>query len=364
MILSHQSPSPTATLSPRSGGGRQSTTYSSSVMRMLLRHSTLLLTFLIGIFVGSLLNSNTTINVGEQEKERQLVQFSEYDKHSQKHSSVLRDNHNNNNDKNNDYVWQTVHVYRGGKDQEGEESSNAIQYYSQAKQDEVVLQLLKNKTNGYYIDLASNDARLLSNTYTLEKYFNWNGLCIEPNPIYWHNLTKYRPRCQIIGAVVGYGEEKQVYFRYDANEHGGIIGYDNPQKYKSTSTIVSTISLPEILTKFQVPSIIDYLSLDVEGAEELIMNQFPFSNYKIKILTIERPNQTLRTLLENNGYKDVLRLSRWGETLWIHTSYQSEMDLTNLQEYSGKNQYRDAQLRKKKERMDQQENQQATEAVG
>jgi hypothetical protein len=74
-------------------------------------------------------------------------------------------------------------------------------WYSQARQDELVIALLRNKTDGYFIDLAANDATELSNTYALEKYHGWNGICIEPNPTYWHNLT-YR-KCMTIGAVVG-----------------------------------------------------------------------------------------------------------------------------------------------------------------
>jgi hypothetical protein len=76
------------------------------------------------------------------------------------------------------------------------------QWYSQARQDELVVALLRNKTNGYFIDLAANDAVQLSNTYALERYYQWQGVCIEPNPMYWYNLTAFRT-CVIIGAVVG-----------------------------------------------------------------------------------------------------------------------------------------------------------------
>jgi RNPHF zinc finger len=75
-------------------------------------------------------------------------------------------------------------------------------WHSQARQDELVVALLGNKTNGYFIDLAANDAVQLSNTYALERYYHWKGVCIEPNPMYWYNLTAFRT-CVIIGAVVG-----------------------------------------------------------------------------------------------------------------------------------------------------------------
>jgi hypothetical protein len=76
------------------------------------------------------------------------------------------------------------------------------QWHSQARQDELVVALLRNKTNGFFIDLAANDAVQLSNTYALERYYHWQGVCIEPNPMYWYNLTAFRT-CVIVGAVVG-----------------------------------------------------------------------------------------------------------------------------------------------------------------
>jgi hypothetical protein len=61
------------------------------------------------------------------------------------------------------------------------------------------------------------------------------------------------------------------------------------------------------------------MSLDVEGAETLVMQDFPFDTYKISFLTIERPKDDLRELLEKNGYKCMSKnLGRFGETLWFH----------------------------------------------
>jgi hypothetical protein len=56
-------------------------------------------------------------------------------------------------------------------------------FYSQARQDEVVLSLLGNKTNGYFVDLASNDATTLSNSYALEKHYGMDGRGCASNPI-------------------------------------------------------------------------------------------------------------------------------------------------------------------------------------
>ena len=74
------------------------------------------------------------------------------------------------------------------------------------------------------------------------------------------------------------------------------------KKYK-----VKTISLIDLLLKYNAPKQIDYLSIDTEGSEFEILNAFDFNLYDIKIITCEH-NATLNkkkiyNLLINNGYK-------------------------------------------------------------
>jgi len=59
----------------------------------------------------------------------------------------------------------------------------------------------------------------------------------------------------------------------------------------------------------------------------------------------ERPKENLRTYLERHGYREILRLSRWGETLWIHGSFEADMDMTHLQDFHGKKQYEEQKAR-------------------
>lgn len=75
--------------------------------------------------------------------------------------------------------WKPIHVFYGDE-KHLRAGSNAK---SQCNQDMLVHDLLQKKTQGYFIDLAANDATVFSNSYQLEKQFDWNGLCFEPNDI-------------------------------------------------------------------------------------------------------------------------------------------------------------------------------------
>ena len=91
---------------------------------------------------------------------------------------------------------------------------------------------------------------------------------------------------------------------------GGIIGdeYDNNFS-KRENRIKKAIaegriekrtsrSLVSILEEVNAPKIIDYFSLDIEGAEEIVLKNFPFEKYKFLALTIERPSPLINQLLK------------------------------------------------------------------
>ena len=101
----------------------------------------------------------------------------------------------------------------------------------------------------------------------------------------------------------------------------------------TATTSFYTVPLLEVLQRNSAPRVIDYFSLDVEGAEMFIMEDFPFDQYLIRILTIERPGMSLRSLLEQHGYKLLMVISVFGETLWCHESQMEVLDLTVLEQY-------------------------------
>lgn len=253
------------------------------------------------------------------------------------------DNENDNDNPRRDDGWHSIDVFYG--DTKHLDQTNpppafrgrppkAIQdWYGQANQDKLVYELFNGKTNGYFVDLASNDARTFSNTFALERHHNWTGLCIEPNPQYWPHLA-YR-KCQVVAAVVGAKRMEEVHFRFHSGVNavlGGIVGdkYDiTTQKDKLANhqqppTPKYTVPLLEILQRYRAPKNIDYLSLDVEGAEEDIMKVFPLHQYHINVMTIERPSPGLQQFLTQHRFKLIQNITRWGETLWAHQTFLKE----------------------------------------
>jgi hypothetical protein len=212
--------------------------------------------------------------------------------------------------------WHPINVFYG--DVSGLKTGDK-EWFSQVNQDQIIIDLIG--TDGYFMDLAANEAVEYSNTLALERH-GWNGLCIEPNPTYWYGLS--HRKCTVVGALLGENVDKvQVKFR---GVYGGIVGKmpdTMANRKKEPEAVVEdryTAPIRDVLKRFNVPKTIDYLSLDIEGAEHLVMKNFPFDEYSIKVLTVERPNKELKALLVLNGYIMVKSLAWWGETLWVHTS--------------------------------------------
>jgi len=67
-----------------------------------------------------------------------------------------------------------------------------------------------------------------------------------------------------------------------------------------------TISLEDLLGKYDAPSVIDYLSIDTEGSEFEILSSFNFEKYKFRIITCEHNytenREKIHSLLNEKGY--------------------------------------------------------------
>jgi FkbM family methyltransferase len=205
--------------------------------------------------------------------------------------------------------------------------SNIGKTTSQNFQDIWVLHELKDKRDGFFVEFGATNGIDCSNTYMLEKDYSWKGILAEPNP-YWHDSLFANRKCAISTECVYTKSNERITFDVveGAADLSTINGYSNVDEHyrareKSTPIIVRTITLYDLLRKNNAPTIIDYLSIDTEGSELDILNQF-FSentNYKIRCITVEHNNNIvqrfkLKELLEEQGYtRKYTELSRWDD---------------------------------------------------
>mmetsp|Transcript_64527 Transcript_64527/g.138368 ORF Transcript_64527/g.138368 Transcript_64527/m.138368 type:complete len:274 (+) Transcript_64527:107-928(+) len=194
------------------------------------------------------------------------------------------------------------------------------QSHSQVGQDKLVQAILNCKRGGFFVDLAAHDAADLSNTLMLERDFGWDGICMEANPFYTPGLAKRR--CTTVLAAVGSPSNQLVNFTYKG-AFGGIVSdkFDNHDAGGAVQVKLQTKALGEILDELNAPHVIDYFSLDVEGAESLVMNGFPWEKYKFSVITVERPKEDLKATLYGHGYRFLRKNSNFDDETWVSLDF-------------------------------------------
>ena len=66
-------------------------------------------------------------------------------------------------------------------------------YLGQAEQDKFVLNVLKNKKNGYFLEIGSNHPININNSYLLEKNYEWKGIMVEYDSNFLSLYKQHRP---------------------------------------------------------------------------------------------------------------------------------------------------------------------------
>jgi FkbM family methyltransferase len=184
---------------------------------------------------------------------------------------------------------------------------------SQINQDINIIKFYDNKKNGFFIEIGASDGINFSNTYLLEKEYNYKGICVEPIPEHYKNLVINRPNSICCDKAV-YSISDLILDFDIANNLDLLSGisicidtFKESIDSNKTTIQVKTISLNDLLYTNNAPNFIEYLSLDTEGSEYEILKNFNFSNYIFGLIDVEHNYQEprrsqIKDLLIKNGY--------------------------------------------------------------
>lgn len=200
---------------------------------------------------------------------------------------------------------------------------------SQIGQDLFVLYSLNWKKCGYFVEFGATNGIDLSNTYLLENDFDWTGILAEPAKV-WHDDLKKNRSAFIDFDCVWKESNYFLPFTVVANpEYSTLTTFSESDVHQknckfSSEQMVRTVSLNDLLERYNSPTIIDYLSIDTEGSELEILQSVDFSRYTFRVITCEHnfsgQRESIYKLLTDNGYVRVFEgLSRWDDW-YLHYS--------------------------------------------
>jgi Methyltransferase FkbM domain len=180
-------------------------------------------------------------------------------------------------------------------------------YPSEIGQDKWVLfKMFPGVANGFFLDVGSGHGTIGSNTKALEEA-GWTGICVDPFPTHMEGRT-----CRMEKAVVSSVAGQVVKF-HTHEGLGGIadtLGKWKAEAEKSPVVEMTTTTLGALLEGAHAPAYINFMSVDIEGAELEALKGIPFDKYRFGAMAIEHNDEEpkrsdLLKFLDGKGYRRV-----------------------------------------------------------
>lgn len=174
-------------------------------------------------------------------------------------------------------------------------------FYSQEKQDEYLnTNVFKGYENGFFVDVGAHDGITINNTLYFQKKNNWKGINIEPVKEIYNKLVLNRPVDINLNMAISENDGVAPFYQntgYTEMLSGLIDNYDprhfqrlmneNLFYHSQTDVIqVKTARLETIFDQYNVKHV-NYLSIDVEGAEFSVIKSINFNKVFIDVIGFE-----------------------------------------------------------------------------
>jgi FkbM family methyltransferase len=161
--------------------------------------------------------------------------------------------------------------------------AHATSSKSQLFQDIFVQWILDEQRYGYFVEFGATNGIRLSNTFHLERDLHWKGILAEPAKVWHEDLRKSRHCHHIDTRCVWTCDREILHFNEHNDPELSTIELISPNDMHVASRQagqqyeVETVTLLSLLTQYNAPTAIDYLSIDTEGSEFDILRVFDFS---------------------------------------------------------------------------------------
>ena len=175
--------------------------------------------------------------------------------------------------------------------------------------------------SSYFLDVGAAYPVKFSNSYALQQR-SWSGLLVEPNSTLLLALESRRSQYVEIAPVavstrsgasqlVEYGPLSSLV----ESAMNDIYGEMRKRRFEQGGTEeITTKNFADLISIYSIPPVIGYLSIDVEGLDFEILQQFPFDSISVTTVTIEHNldlvlRESINEFMWGKGFKRVAR--RW-----------------------------------------------------
>lgn len=188
-------------------------------------------------------------------------------------------------------------------------------FFSQAGQDHWLEEnVFKGRRGGTFVEIGAYDGVSGSNCLYFEMARGWSGFMVEPSPALMERARIARRvpgiecavgpeegEAEFLHVLEGYTQMSGLADHLDGHLKGVIRDRDD---HREEILTVPVRKLDALLDEHGL-SQVDYISLDVEGAEVAILEAFPHERYDITAWSVENNTGTpdIPRLMERAGYR-------------------------------------------------------------
>jgi len=165
---------------------------------------------------------------------------------------------------------------------------------------------------GTYVEIGAFNGLHESNSHFFDKCLGWEGLLVEGNPISYQKVISNREFAHKMSFAPSCGKDTTIQFSRYPMTNAGLKGHAKTYDMKPMVN-VSCGPFSPVLTDVFDGRTINFFSLDVEGAEMLVLRTIDFQKIHVDVFMIEIQNNhcgakcevrdLVREKMKSEGYK-------------------------------------------------------------
>ena len=157
-------------------------------------------------------------------------------------------------------------------------------------EDAAVLDYFKGKKNGFYIDVGCHHPTYINNTYLLYKQ-NWSGINIDISQFSIDLFNYMRPQdLNYNCAISNKNKIVKIFYQKEFSQLSTIKSIQAKSVFQGNikEKDIQAFSLDEILNRDKYKNTkIDFLNIDVEGADLEVLEGLSFDKFKPELICLE-----------------------------------------------------------------------------
>tara|TARA_B100001013_G_scaffold335467_1_gene253936 strand:- start:123 stop:719 length:597 start_codon:yes stop_codon:yes gene_type:complete len=174
-------------------------------------------------------------------------------------------------------------------------------------EDTAILDYFKDKKSGFYVDVGCYHPIHRNNTYLLHKQ-NWRGINIDVSQFSVELFDHLRPddlnyNC----AVSNKNETVKLFFQKELSQLSTIENDQAKKVFQGNikEKEIQAFTLDEILNRDKYKNVkIDFLNIDVEGADFKVLNGLSFQKFNPELICVEIHDKEIKESKIYNFLKD------------------------------------------------------------